>query len=438
MSVTREKLYEEVWAEPMMSIAKRYGTFSTVLAKACDRLNVPRPPNGYWAKVRAGHRIPRPPLPPAQVGDETEWVRWSGDRREARPVSSQPSRRRSRPRSNPDVLGSEHPILVGIREHFEKVRVTESGFLRPAKQLMADIFVSSQTLERAVKLANELYMLLEGKGHRVVIAPRDVHYSRRHVDHREGGGRDLMPGETWSPGRPTIAFIRGVAFGLTIFEVSEEVEMKYINGKYVPLSEIPVPKRRPRYEDYSWTAKRERPSGRLSIQAYSPYNLAAWSQRWDEKAPGELESRLPALVRALEQQVPTIKALVEEGAREAERRQKEWEAQQRKWRREEIARREAAALKESREEFLVAVDRWARAMNLEAFFTEARKQASAAGADADSALQSRLERARQLFGGTNPLEHLRSWRTPEERFNPIPGDEDDEVDDHGDHDDDAT
>ena len=77
-------------------------------------------------------------------------------------------------------------------------------------------------------------------------------------------------------------------------------------------------------------------------------------------------------------------------------------------------------------------------MNLEAFFTEAYNQVSAAGADEDPALQSRLERARQMFGGTNPLEHLRSWRTPEERFNPIPGDEDDEVDDHGDDNDDAT
>ena len=61
----REKLYEEVWKEPVLVVANRYGVSNVALAKACRKLAVPLPPRGYWARVRAGRKAPpRPPLPP--------------------------------------------------------------------------------------------------------------------------------------------------------------------------------------------------------------------------------------------------------------------------------------------------------------------------------------------------------------------------------------
>ena len=59
----RNKLYEEVWHEPVSTVAKRYGVSDTALAKACRRLNVPLPPRGYWAKVKSGQPVTRPELP---------------------------------------------------------------------------------------------------------------------------------------------------------------------------------------------------------------------------------------------------------------------------------------------------------------------------------------------------------------------------------------
>jgi len=61
----REKLYEEVWKEPALVVAKLYGISSVALAKACRKLSVPLPPRGYWARARARRNAPpRPPLPP--------------------------------------------------------------------------------------------------------------------------------------------------------------------------------------------------------------------------------------------------------------------------------------------------------------------------------------------------------------------------------------
>ena len=54
MSVTRETLYNEVWAEPMTTVAARYTVSSSFLARVCERLGVPRPPRGYWAQLQVG------------------------------------------------------------------------------------------------------------------------------------------------------------------------------------------------------------------------------------------------------------------------------------------------------------------------------------------------------------------------------------------------
>ena len=58
-SYDRNKLYEEVWAEPTQKVAARYGISDVALAKVCRQLQVPKPPRGYWAKKAAGQPVPR-------------------------------------------------------------------------------------------------------------------------------------------------------------------------------------------------------------------------------------------------------------------------------------------------------------------------------------------------------------------------------------------
>jgi hypothetical protein len=61
----RETLYEEVWTEPMTTVAVKYGLSDNGLRKRCKALNIPLPPMGYWAKVKAGKPVvERPLLPP--------------------------------------------------------------------------------------------------------------------------------------------------------------------------------------------------------------------------------------------------------------------------------------------------------------------------------------------------------------------------------------
>ena len=74
----REKLYEEVWLEPMRKLAPKYGISDVALSKICKKLNIPKPGPGYWTKVEMGKPVgERPQLPPAPEGlDQLITERW--------------------------------------------------------------------------------------------------------------------------------------------------------------------------------------------------------------------------------------------------------------------------------------------------------------------------------------------------------------------------
>lgn len=65
-SLTREEIYDLVWSEPISRIASSLGLSDTGLAKICKKLNVPRPPRGYWARKAHGHPVQKARLPKAK------------------------------------------------------------------------------------------------------------------------------------------------------------------------------------------------------------------------------------------------------------------------------------------------------------------------------------------------------------------------------------
>ncbi len=59
----RETLYKEVWERPVTEVAKRYRVSDVAIHKVCKSLEIPTPPAGYWAKLRAGKPVTKIPLP---------------------------------------------------------------------------------------------------------------------------------------------------------------------------------------------------------------------------------------------------------------------------------------------------------------------------------------------------------------------------------------
>lgn len=69
--VSREELFDQVWATPMSRLASSYGISGNGLAKACNRMKVPYPPRGWWAKKAAGKKVSYSQLRPAPAGVPT-------------------------------------------------------------------------------------------------------------------------------------------------------------------------------------------------------------------------------------------------------------------------------------------------------------------------------------------------------------------------------
>lgn len=61
--LSREQLYERIWSSPMTQVAAELGISDVALGKRCKKLNVPKPPVGYWAKVAAGQTPTKQALP---------------------------------------------------------------------------------------------------------------------------------------------------------------------------------------------------------------------------------------------------------------------------------------------------------------------------------------------------------------------------------------
>ena len=64
--LTREELYEKMWSRPAIALAEEFGISGRGLGKICSRFAIPVPPRGYWAKLAAGKRVTRIPLPTAK------------------------------------------------------------------------------------------------------------------------------------------------------------------------------------------------------------------------------------------------------------------------------------------------------------------------------------------------------------------------------------
>jgi hypothetical protein len=301
-------------------------------------------------------------------------------------------------------------MLAGAREHFEGARENDE-YLRPTKRLLVDVVISKEALDRALEVANVLFLALEARRHEVAFAPRDREYHRPELDERLKGGRERYGYGRWRPARPTIVSLGTLAVGLTLFEVSENVEVKYVKGRHVRVADAPARLRKAAYE---WVHTRDMPSGKLALRASSPYPRAPWERIWHEDKPGELPAKARRILRELEAAAPEIAELVAEGERQAEIELRAWEAQQERWRREAEERRRELSLKESRDELFAIIQAWSEARAVEGFFEDAERRTSQLGEDR-STLLDRLQRARTLLGGIDALERFRHWRAPDER-----------------------
>lgn len=171
--VEREKLYEQVWSIPGARLAALYGISDAGLAKVCRRYRIPRPGRGYWARIAAGQRVRKAPLP-SMKGAAYDSVHLQGWDVSDEVLESQSSVVDS-PTPAPDTEQpkSPHEFVLVAKAHLEAATPDQNGLLQIDTQLAPAIHVSLAAVPRALAILESLIAKWEARGGSVVVGADD-------------------------------------------------------------------------------------------------------------------------------------------------------------------------------------------------------------------------------------------------------------------------
>lgn len=371
----RENLYEEVWAEPVRTVASRYGVSDVALAKACRRLKVPLPGVGYWAKKKVEKAPDRPPLAELSPEEQAkfEWsnfCRVQQRRQQGRPMVAPRTREEVAPKLEVKVeerLMRPHQLVVDARQLLRQPGPRAEFPPFPERPCL-DIDVSRGSLSRALRIMDALLKALESQGYEVENTASARTTSYYNQSRFVPGVTRARVGEDW------INF--GLSENCTWIEVHRPLEWAKEWGGY-SLDRV------------------RRGAGEFSLFATNaPPGLR---KTWKDGKKQRVEDCLGAFVLYL----PLIAERLKEERLEAGRRHQAW-------REEERRREEAAARRKKderrRKELEEALAQWRLARDIRAFVAEVKRRAGAA--KLGDGLGQRLEWSLAYADSVDPIPDL--------------------------------
>lgn len=185
-SLSREDLYEKIWSMPATKLAELYSVPYADVLSLCDKRQVPRPPTGFWSKIRHGARIERVPLPKeASVVSKVRAPR----------VSPIRLKRKIREEVAAEKFDAEvqqdsrelHPLVAKTYRVFRDIRPDQTDRLK-SKEASLHIYVGYRGLDRAMRIADCIFRQLEALGHTVRIEkePQEQRWITQAVIHGVG------------------------------------------------------------------------------------------------------------------------------------------------------------------------------------------------------------------------------------------------------------
>ena len=169
----RQKIYGEVWTEPVTTVAKIYGISDVALRKHCKTLLVPLPPRGYWARVNAGGKLKKPKLPKYE-GHDNLYVRKN--------ITSQDKKVEGNDILNFLPFEQKEKVYeicknVKVEEVLERPHflIKETGkYLKarkrdeyPNKDQVLNLSASKENIDRAFRIMDAILKALEKMGYKI-------------------------------------------------------------------------------------------------------------------------------------------------------------------------------------------------------------------------------------------------------------------------------
>lgn len=180
IKLSRDELYEKVWAQPVSVVAKVYGISDVGLAKMCRRLAVPIPGLGYWAKKQHGKAVEQIPLPPPPADTKLEVT--INTYRKVAPDPEQLEKAtgiidaeelEANEVTVPDVLTDPHPAVARSLKLLGKAKPGADGLVHVADPTCLPVTVSPQQLDRAMRIMDSLLKAFAARGYAVTIGNED-------------------------------------------------------------------------------------------------------------------------------------------------------------------------------------------------------------------------------------------------------------------------
>lgn len=176
LSLSRQQLFSLVWQEPISRLAARFGISDVALAKRCRYANVPIPPRGYWARLRAGKKVAQAVLPTMQgSGYPIRFVVVDPTQVREKTNSGSDEAENARPRLQVPVgatLSRPHPLVELTRTALHSQKESVPLVLRrnlPPQQHLDLRDVAKGSVGRALRILDALVKGLECRGHRVYV-----------------------------------------------------------------------------------------------------------------------------------------------------------------------------------------------------------------------------------------------------------------------------
>jgi hypothetical protein len=163
VTLTREELYEKVWTTPIHKLSQEFGISDVGLAKLCRRHKIPVPGRGYWARLAAGQKQRRTPLPKI----EDAHLRTVEIHRTKRPTTEGVLMVAKQPAPVIEVADDRpiaHPIAIEVDRSL--IRSTdEKGLLQARKGRVVPLAVSLEQLPRALRVFDALLGAVDSAGY---------------------------------------------------------------------------------------------------------------------------------------------------------------------------------------------------------------------------------------------------------------------------------
>ncbi len=317
--LSKEELYEKVWVQPTVKVAAEFGISDVALAKICRKMDIPKPPLGYWRRIKTGASVAPTPLPEAT--DKTKQFHYFSISDASDRVSREVQAKidcESLPENRIEIaedLSDAHPLVEKTKRYYERISLRESEdpyepFSPPEGEGYLDIFVSRVQSKRALLILDALLKAVETRGYETLVAS-----------------------DRW--GEQTRIVKEGEEVRLSLYEHIRKTprELTAEEKKKPPyLLDIPL--------EY-------RADGKLSLKINIKWS---YYQKWSDRKNEPLENRLNDVLAAI---VAHLESLIEEKRKEAE---------ESRWRQEMIRRQEEE--KRKREQLESNVAKWRKVRDI--------------------------------------------------------------------------